>query len=89
MIRVILHGKHRNFNDYKEFVTEIGDLEKETFFKLIKKRAETIEAENRELSTDNIQYAAKFVDLYASVGYDCKHAGEPRRTGKGIRPNQR
>ena len=75
----------REFNDYKEFVTEIRDLEKETSFKLIniKKGAKTIEAENRKLSTDNIQYNAKFV--YASVGFDCKHAGEPRWTGKGIR----
>ena len=56
----------REFNDYKEFVTEIGDLEKETSLKLIniKKGAKTIEAENRKLSTDNIQYNAS---LYMRV----------------------
>ena len=54
MIRVILRGKHRNegreFIDSKEFVTEIGDLEKATSFKFIKKGAKTIEAEKREQS---------------------------------------
>ena len=57
----------REFNDYKEFLTEIGDLEKETFFKFIKKGTKTIEAKNRELSTDNIQYAAKFVHASSGV----------------------
>ena len=77
----------REFNDYEEFVTEIEDLEKETFCKFIKKGAKTMEAKNRELSTDKIQYGAKFV--YRSVRFDCKHAGGPRRTGTGNRPNQR
>ena len=63
----------RQFNDYEEFVTEIEDLEKETFCKFIKKGAKIIEAKNREPSTDKIQYATKFV--YASVRFDCKHAG--------------
>ena len=57
----------REFNDYKEFVTEIEDLQKETFCKFILKGAKTIEAKNRELSTDKIQYAAKFV--YASLRF--------------------
>ena len=44
----------RECNDYKEFVTEM-------FCKFIKKGAKTIVAKNIELSTDKIQYAAKFV----------------------------
>ena len=86
-ITMALFIEGREFNDYKEFVTEIEDLEKETFCKFIKKRSQTIETKSRELSTDKIQYAAKFV--YASVRFDCKHAGEPRQTEKGARPNQR
>ena len=47
-IPIALFIEGREFNDYKEFVTEI-DLEKVTFCKFIKKGAKTIEAKNREL----------------------------------------
>ena len=70
----------REFNEYKEFFTEMEDLEKETFCKFIKKGAKTIEAKNRELSTDEIQYAAKFV--YACVRFDCKHVESQGGWGK-------
>ena len=52
---------------------------------VVKKGAKTIEAETRQLSTDIIQYARKFV--YASVRSDCKYVGDPRWTGIGARPN--
>ena len=38
-ITMALLIERREFNDYKEFVTEIEDLEKETFCKFIKKGA--------------------------------------------------
>ena len=79
--------KGRTFDSYADFIKEVESYEEKTCTKFVKHGAKTVAAKNKEIGPGKANYSNKFV--YSSVRLNCKHAGHPNKTGKGIRPNQR
>ena len=78
--------KGRTFDSYADFIKEVKSYEEKTC-KFATRGAKTVAAKNKEIGPGKANHSDKFV--YSSIRLNCKHAGHPNKTGKGIRLNQR
>ena len=75
------------FSTYEEFKVTLDRVCCYYKHPIVKTEAKTIESANRTLADETKWYAAKF--QFRCARFRCKHHGEYKTRGNGIRPNQR
>ena len=79
------------FANFLLFKAALSQYSKETYTTWVVHRSKIVVKRNKEMLTNSKAGGAKPIDeavgMYFIV-YQCKHSGEVRKSGKGIRPNQ-
>ena len=75
------------FNSYDDFEKTLNSFSRENCVVFCVHKSESIDSANKKLSENVKPYDVKF--RYRSVRLKCKHGGERRSSGLGIRSNQR
>ena len=80
-------SEHDEFDSYDEFFTKLVEHGQTHSVQWVKSDSKSVESANRNVSNAALLYDKKFV--YRYVRFRCKHGGERREKGTGVRPNQR
>ncbi|XP_075729617.1 uncharacterized protein LOC142771693 [Rhipicephalus microplus] len=75
------------FDSFVEFDRAFRDFQVTTNTLFVTKASKTVDIVNSRLSAGLTKFHAKL--KFANITYACKHGGAVRKTGSGIRPQQR
>ncbi len=76
-----------SFDSFEQFERALETYCKANYVVLCTSQSERVETANKHISESAKPYDVKF--CYRSIRYKCKHGGDIRSKGKGIRSNQR
>lgn len=75
------------FASYDEFDRALRKLQLQTNALFVKKTTKSVEVVNAHLASGAVELDRKL--KFANATFTCKHGGNHRTRGTGIRPNQR
>ncbi|XP_061196045.1 uncharacterized protein LOC133204337 [Saccostrea echinata] len=84
--RYVKMNEGDEFNSFEEFQDKLLQWSATTNVIWVKSHSKTVQSANKKLSSKSKAFDQKF--KFRNVLYRCKHGGAPRRSGRGLRPNQ-